>query len=95
MPALLLLAKDGQKIVAKNGDSIGRTELGADYQLKFPTVSPKHIQVFKRERTWYLKNISTSSRAYVNEQEVPWGAEREIKAGDELRLSVRCHLKIL
>jgi len=95
MPALLFSAKDGQKLIAKDGDVIGRSEIGVYYLLEFPTISPKHVQVFKRERTWYLKNISTSKRAYLNEQEVPRGAERAIKAGDVLRFSAKCHLKVL
>jgi len=95
MPALHLSAKDGQKLVAKDGDFIGRTETGGHYLIEFPTVFPNHIQVVRRERVWYLKNVCTSHRAYVNGQEVPWGAERALKAGDVLRFSTRAHLTVL
>jgi pSer/pThr/pTyr-binding forkhead associated (FHA) protein len=93
--ALTILAEGGLEIgKARDGDIIGRAEVGSDYLLKFPTVSRKHIQVFRKNGAWRLKNMSDNG-TFLNGQEVPQNGEMEINMGDELKLSTKCRLTVL
>jgi len=90
-----LLTEDGREIMAQNGDKIGRNAIGTEYLQNFPTVGREHIQVFSQNEAWRLKNISQTNPTFLNGQEVPRGEEREIKPGDELKLSTKCRLLIV
>jgi pSer/pThr/pTyr-binding forkhead associated (FHA) protein len=92
--ALTLLAESGLEIgKAGDGDIIGRAGVGSDYLIKFPTVARKHIQVFRQNGAWRLKNLSDNG-TFLNGREVPQNGEREMNMGDELKLSTRCRLTV-
>ena len=92
---LRLLTEGGLEIAkAHDGAIVGRAEVGSDYLQNFPTVSRKHIQVFRRNGTWWLKNLSDNG-TWLNGQEVPQNEERETNLGDELKLSTKCRLMVM
>jgi pSer/pThr/pTyr-binding forkhead associated (FHA) protein len=56
-------------------------------------VSRKHIQIFRRGKEWWLKNLSDNG-TWLNGKPVPQNEERAIGFGDELKLSSKCRLLV-
>jgi hypothetical protein len=90
---LALITDDGERIRVKDGDIVGRQEVGADYFQKFSTVSRRHARFFYRNGGWTIKNFSDNS-SFVNDERLEPGDEKELVTGDNLRLSSKCSLRV-
>jgi hypothetical protein len=92
---LRFLIEDRQELEVKDGDIIGRNEAGSEHLQNFPTVSRRHIQVFKQHGAWRMKNLAETNGTWLNDKPVPQNEEREINMGDVLKLSSGCHLMVM
>ncbi|MDR2460514.1 MAG: FHA domain-containing protein [Deltaproteobacteria bacterium] len=92
-PSLFLVTEGGLRIRVRDGDIVGRQEVGAEYFQKFSTVSRRHARFFYRRGAWVIKNFSDNS-SFLNDQRISSGKEKVIREGDILRLSSKCLLKV-
>lgn len=90
----LVLKNDEIALVVKSGEIIGRENKGAEYLNKYPTVSRKHCQFFYDNRKWYVQDLNSSNKTYLNLKQIEPMKNIEIKRGDEISLSKKLEFKI-
>lgn len=90
-----LLIEDRYELKVEDGSIVGRNAVGSNYLQDFPTVSRDHIQIFRQNGIWLMKNLAETNGTWLNDKPVAPGEEREISDGDVLKLSSKCRLMVM
>lgn len=91
---VLLLKNNETALEIKPNDVIGRNFKGAEYLIKYPTVSRKHCQFFYENGKWYIQDLNSTNKTYLNGKAIEPLKKTEIKNNDELSLSKSLNFKI-
>ena len=75
-------------------DILGRENKAAEYLKKYPTVSRRHCQFFYENGKWYLKDLQSTNKTYINGEAIEPLKKVAIKKGDELSFSKSLKLKV-
>lgn len=84
IPALIDEASEKAYVLGCESCVVGRSP-DCDIRLRYPTVSSKHIKIYKLGNAWFIENISSSSVTKVNARTVAAG-RRRLKSGDIISL---------
>ncbi len=84
---VLILKNDETTLKIKPNDVVGRNYKGAEYLIKYSTVSRKHCQFFYENGKWYIQDLNSTNKTYLNGKAIESSKKIEIKNNDELSLS--------
>ena len=59
------------------------------------TVSRKHAQIFFNEVNWEIEDLGSSNGTFINDAELSLNRRYPLQAGDVVKLSSQCTLKVL
>jgi len=91
---ILTLKNDEITLQIKPNDIVGRNYKGSEYFTKYPTVSRKHCEFIYENNKWYIKDLNSTNKTYLNNQIIEPSKKVEIKNGDEISLSSKVKFKI-
>lgn len=89
VPSLELCnTSDGWKLIAKDGNILGR-ETGEFVSLlcKIPVISGRHAQVLFKDNKWYITDLHSTNGTFINSKRLSSDTPTEIKDGDLLVLA--------
>ena len=92
--SVLKLKNDEITFSIKANEIIGRGYKGAEYLTKYLTVSRKHCQFFYENEKWYIQDLESTNKTYLNSKMIESLKKVEIKNGDEISLSKSLKFKV-
>jgi len=84
---ICLLKNSETTLKIKPGDIVGREGVGKEYLSSFLTVSRKHCQFFFENGGWFVMDLNSTNKTYLNKKALLPNTKIKIKSGDELSLS--------
>ena len=84
IPALIDEASEKAYVLGCDSCVVGRSP-DCDIRLRYPTVSSKHIKIYKLGNAWFVENISSEADTKLNARTVVSG-RRRLKSGDIISL---------
>jgi len=84
---LILKTSDGNEINIKDKDIVGRYAIGSEILCSYKTVSRQHAKFTAEDGRWFVEDISSSNKTYLNGVAIPKNEKVEIKHNQKLSLS--------
>ena len=91
---ILILENDEITLKINSNDIVGRSYKGAEYFSKYTTVSRKHCQFIYEDNKWYVKDLESTNKTYINNKAIEPLKNIEIKNEDEISLSRSLKFKV-
>jgi pSer/pThr/pTyr-binding forkhead associated (FHA) protein len=92
--AKLILQNDKTAITINPNDVLGRENKGAEYLSNYKTVSRKHCQFFYENDKWYIQDLNSTNKTYLNSVPIEPLKKIEIKNNDEIAFSSKVKFKV-
>ena len=90
----LKLIYENNTLDIKDGDIIGREAKGENFLADKLTVSREHAKFVQKNNKWYIVDMESTNKSYVNGKEIAPKKEVLLQEGDELGLSRRAVFKV-
>ncbi len=84
---ICLLKNSETTLKIKSGDIVGREGVGREYLSNFLTVSRKHCQFFYEDGEWFVMDLNSTNKTYLNKKALLPNTKTKINNNDELSLS--------
>jgi pSer/pThr/pTyr-binding forkhead associated (FHA) protein len=91
---ILILKNDETTLNIKPNEIIGREYNGIEYLSNYTTVSRKHCQFFFENGKWYIQDLNSTNKTYLNSKTIEPLKKIEVKNGDEVSFSKKVKFKI-
>ena len=91
---ILVLENEEITLKIKPNDIVGRNYKGAEHLAEYPTVSRKHCEFLYENNKWYVEDLESTNKTYLNKKAIEPLTKIEIKNGDEISLSRSLKFKV-
>ena len=91
---ICILKNSDFTIELKPNDIVGREQNGAEYLNRYPTVSRKHCKFLYEDNKWFIQDLNSTNKTYLNQKSIIPLEKTEIKKGDEISLSKSLVVKV-
>jgi len=91
---ILFLKNENFTIEIKPNEIVGRNHKGAEYLSENLSISRKHCQFFYENNKWYVEDLNSTNKTYLNSKKIEPLKKVEIKNSDELSLSKSLKFKV-
>ena len=91
---ICILKSSDFTIELESNDIVGREQNGAEYLIKYPTISRKHCKFLYENSRWFIKDLNSTNKTYLNKKSINPSEKTEIKKGDEISLSKSLVMKV-
>lgn len=90
----LKLVYEDNTLDIKDGDIVGREAMGENFLADKLTVSREHAKFIQKNKKWYVVDMGSTNKSYVNGKEIKTNKEILLHDRDELGLSRRVVFKV-
>ena len=90
----LKLVFEDNTLDIEEGDIVGREARGEKFLEDKLTVSREHAKFVQKHNQWYVIDMGSTNKSYVNGKEIKSNKEVLLHDGDELGLSLRVVFKV-
>ena len=90
----LKLSYEGHTLQLASNDIVGREALGSDILEDKLTVSRKHAKFVQKGNQWYVVDLGSTNKTYLNGEEIPANKEVLLHNNDELGLSRKVTFRV-
>lgn len=85
---IVLIDKNKNKVLVKNGDVIGRKNIGSEILNEVKTVSRKHVKFIFEDNKWFIQDLNSTNETYLNDVKLNPGEKKQVFNRDIVNLSL-------
>ena len=90
----LKLRYENHTLLLNTNDTVGREAIGSDFLADKLTVSRKHAKFVQKESQWYVIDLGSTNKTYLNGEAIVANKEVLLHNNDELGLSRKVTFKV-